>query len=108
MRRLPCLMRLRISSAAAAPVLLAPAAIAFASGGYFDEARLWAAAAAWLLVAVLAVMPGVSLDPGSPPARLALAGLAALTSGPACRSCGRRWPARPSTASSARCSTSAR
>ena len=72
-------MRLRISSVAAAPVLLAPAAIAFASGGYFDEARLWAAAAAWLLVAVLAVTPGVSLDPGSPPARLALAGLAALT-----------------------------
>jgi O-antigen ligase len=72
-------MRLRISSLAAAPVLLAPVAIAFFSGGYFDEARLWAGVAAWLLVAVLAVWPGVSLDPGSPPARLALAGLAGLT-----------------------------
>src|SRR5690349_3430459 len=79
MRRLPCLMRLRMSTVAAAPVLLAPAALAFFSGGYFDEARLWAAAAAWLAVAVLAVVPGVSLDPGSPPARLALAGLAGLT-----------------------------
>jgi O-antigen ligase len=72
-------MRLRTSSLAAAPVLLAPAALAFFSGGYFDQARLWAAAAAWLLVALLAVMPGARLDPGSPPARLALAGLAALT-----------------------------
>ena len=46
MRRLPLPVRLRISPVAAAPVLLAPAAIAFSSGGYFDEARLWAAAAA--------------------------------------------------------------
>ena len=72
-------MRPRLASAAAAPVLLGPLALAFFSGGYFDEARLWAAAAAWVLVAVAAVLPGVRLDPGSPPARLALAALAGLT-----------------------------
>ena len=72
-------MRLRPASALAVPVLLGPLALAFFSGGYFDEARLWAAAAAWVLVAVAAVSPGVRLDPGSPPARLALAALAGLT-----------------------------
>src|SRR5215207_1533219 len=70
MRRLPA-VRLRLSSLAAAP--------AFFSGGYFDQAHLWAASAAWLLVAAAAVWPAARLDPGSRPARRALAALAALT-----------------------------
>jgi hypothetical protein len=59
-------------------VLLAgPTALAFFSGGYFDEARAWAGLAAWALV-VLAVL----LEPGALPrsraAWLGLGGLAAL------------------------------
>jgi hypothetical protein len=63
---------------AAGCVLLAgPAALAFFSGGFFDEPRLVAAVVAWLLVAVAALMVKRPL-PRSIPGRLALAGLAAF------------------------------
>jgi O-Antigen ligase len=70
-------VRARLPVLAAAPILLGPAALAFAKGGYFDEARLWAAVAAWVLVA--AVLAGGARPLPSGPGRLALAGLAALT-----------------------------
>src|SRR3954453_8538299 len=62
----------------AAPILLAPAALAFQKGGYFDAPRLWAGVAAWVLVAVVAVTVRDPLPRGTP-GRLVLAGLAGLT-----------------------------
>jgi O-Antigen ligase len=56
-------------------VLLAgPAAIAFFSGGYFDEVRAWAGLGAWLLV-VVAVVAEPRAVPRSRPGWLALGGL---------------------------------
>jgi O-antigen ligase len=68
-------VRARLPALAAAPVLVGPAILAFASGGYFDESRLWAGAVAWVLAA------GVVLRAPLPrgPVRIALAGLTALT-----------------------------
>jgi hypothetical protein len=68
----------RVATAAALALLAGPAAIAFFSGGYFDQPRLIAAIAAWGLVALAAVLAPPPLPRGRP-ARLALAGLAALT-----------------------------
>jgi hypothetical protein len=58
-------------------LLAGPTALAFFSGGYFDEARAWAGLGAWLLVAVGAVAAGTGLPAGRG-ARLALGGLALL------------------------------
>src|SRR5215218_1153254 len=71
MRRLPPLLP-------AAPVLLAPAALAFQKGGYFDGPRLWAGVAAWALVAAVAIGIRDPL-PRAAPGRLVLGGIAALT-----------------------------
>src|ERR1700710_2196346 len=60
------------------PVLLGPAALAFAKGGYFDVGRLVAGVVACALVAVVAVTDDGPL-PRAGAARAALAGLAALT-----------------------------
>src|SRR5204862_494903 len=68
----------RIATAAALALLAGPAALAFFSGGYFDQPRLVAAIAAWVLVALVAVLAPQPLPRGWP-ARLALAGLVALT-----------------------------
>ncbi len=54
-----------------------PAAIAFFSGGYFTQPRLWAAVMACVLVVVAAVFAPHPL-PREAPARAALAGLALL------------------------------
>jgi uncharacterized membrane protein YhaH (DUF805 family) len=55
-----------------------PLVLAFRSGGYFDQARIAGAIAAWALVAVAVVaVPGRL--PRSWPGRLALSGLAGLT-----------------------------
>jgi hypothetical protein len=62
---------------AVALLLLGPTALAFFSGGYFDEPRLVAALLAWVLVVVTAVASPTPL-PSSRPGRLALAGLALL------------------------------
>ena len=62
----------------AAPLLALPIVLAFAKGGYFDSARLWAAVAVWALVVVVAVTERSPLPAGTP-GRLALGGLAALT-----------------------------
>ena len=62
----------------ALPVLLGPAALAFAKGGYFDVPRLTAGAVACAMVVVAAFTAPEPL-PRERPARLALAGLAALT-----------------------------
>jgi hypothetical protein len=68
-------VRDRLPALAAAPILLGPAVLAFAKGAYFDQTRLWAAAAAWLLVAAVAAS---GVRPPRGPGRLAVAGLAAL------------------------------
>ena len=59
-------------------LLAGPAAIAFFSGGYFEEARLYAAIIAWAFVALLALF-GSNPLPRSAAGRLALGGLALFT-----------------------------
>jgi len=59
-------------------LLLGPGVLACFNGGYFDRPRLWAAIAAWALLAVVAIALPRPL-PASGPGRLALGGLAALT-----------------------------
>jgi hypothetical protein len=66
-----------IRTCAAAALLVGPAALAFASGGYFADARLWAALCACLLAAAGALVAPRPL-PRSMPGRIALAGLAGL------------------------------
>ncbi len=58
-------------------LLAGPTALAFFTGGYFDEARLWATIAAWALVAVGALASPAPLPRGRA-ARAAIAGLVAL------------------------------
>jgi hypothetical protein len=64
-----------VGAAACAVLLAGPAALAFFSGGYFDEPRAWAGLAAWVLVAV-----GAIAQPHALPRRrsswLAIGGLA--------------------------------
>ena len=62
---------------ARAVLLAGPTALAFFTGGYFDEPRVWAGLIVWLLVAIAAVVHGRSL-PRARSAWLALGGLAAL------------------------------
>jgi uncharacterized membrane protein YhaH (DUF805 family) len=57
-------------------LLAAPAALAFSSGGYFDEPRAWAGLAAWVCVA-MAALTGAGIPRGCP-ALLALGGLVLL------------------------------
>ena len=64
--------------AAAACLLAGPTALAFFSGGYFAEPRLFAAIVAWALVLVLTVTGEPPL-PHRLPGALALGGLAFLT-----------------------------
>lgn len=70
MRRSPVLLAL--------PVLLGPAVLAFAKGGYFDVARLVAGAIACALVVLVAVTQRHPVPAARAP-RVALAGLALLT-----------------------------
>jgi O-Antigen ligase len=72
-------MRPAALSTARAGLLLGPAVLAFASGGYFPAARLWAAIAAWALLALAALATPGPLLPRSAGARIALAALAGLT-----------------------------
>jgi hypothetical protein len=68
----------RVVTVPAVAILLAgPTALAFFSGGYFDEPRLVAALVAWALVVVVALTRPRPL-PRSGPGRLALAGLVLL------------------------------
>ncbi len=67
---------LRVTAVAA--ILAGPTALAFFSGGYFDQPRLVAGIVAWVLAAVGAVLAPHPL-PRSRSGRLALGGLAALT-----------------------------
>jgi hypothetical protein len=62
---------------ARAVLLAGPTALAFFTGGYLDEPRVWAGLVVWLLVVVAAVVDGRSL-PRARSAWLALGGLAAL------------------------------
>ena len=66
----------RIDLVLAAPVLLGPAALAFAKGGYFDGPRLVAGVVACALVIVVAARDARPVPRG---AWLAVGGLAALT-----------------------------
>jgi hypothetical protein len=68
----------RLNWVLAAPVLLGPAALAFAKGGYFDVPRLVAGVVACALVVVVAIFSPQPL-PRDRAARAALAGLVALT-----------------------------
>jgi hypothetical protein len=63
--------------AARVTLLAGPTALAFFSGGYFDEARAWAGLGAWLLV-LLGALAGGRPVPRDRGARLALGGLALL------------------------------
>jgi hypothetical protein len=67
----------RACGAVAVVLLAAPAAVGFASGGYFAVERLWAALAAMVLLAVAAVAAPRPL-PATAAGRLAIAGLAGL------------------------------
>jgi hypothetical protein len=69
---------MRLRTALAVPLLLGPGVLACFNGGYFDRPRLWAAIAAWALLAVAAVARPRPL-PASTAGRLALGGLLALT-----------------------------
>jgi hypothetical protein len=68
----------RVRTSAAAVLLAAPAVLAFFSGGYFAEARLWAAVVVWVALAGLVVVSPVPV-PRSRPALVCLGGLAGLT-----------------------------
>jgi hypothetical protein len=71
-------MRARLPVLIAPLLVLAPGLLACLDGGYFDGPRLFAAIAAWVLLAVAAVVLPRPL-PASGPGRAALGGLAALT-----------------------------
>lgn len=60
-------------------MLGAPLVLSFFSGGFFDEPRLWAAAATWAVVGLLVLTERVPPLPRSTPGRVAAGGLAALT-----------------------------
>jgi hypothetical protein len=72
-------VRPAIRAIAAAVVLGSPLVLAFFSGGFFDEPRLWAGIVIWLVLGALVLSGAVPPLPRSTPARLALAGLVALT-----------------------------
>src|SRR5829696_4576669 len=71
-------MRRAVILAAAACLFAGPTTLAFFTGGFPAEPRLIAALVTWLLVLLVAVAGPPPLPRGTP-ARLALAGLAALT-----------------------------
>lgn len=62
---------------AAVALVCAPTVLAFFSGGFFDQPRLWAAVAIWVGLA-LAALAGAPVLPRRGGGRLALAGLALL------------------------------
>jgi hypothetical protein len=70
-------MRIAGLGGARAVLLSGATALAFFTGGYFDEARTWAGVVVWALVVVAALIDPRSLPRGRP-ALLAFAGLAAL------------------------------
>lgn len=70
-------MRNAALTGARAVLLGGPTALAFFSGGYFDEARAWAGLGAWALVVVALLLDPRALPRGRA-AWLALAGLAGL------------------------------
>src|SRR5438067_4302995 len=67
-------MRAGALTASRAALLAGPTAIAFFSGGYFDEARAWAGLGAWLLV-VLAALLNPQAIPCTRSSLLAVGGL---------------------------------
>src|SRR3954447_6850555 len=71
-------MRRAVPAAAAACLLIAPAVLAFWSGGYYSEPRLVAAIVVWALVLALAVAGPAPL-PRTLPGALAAGGLALIT-----------------------------
>jgi hypothetical protein len=71
-------MRRSPTALATVALLLAPGTLAMLDGGYFDRPRLWAAIAAWAIVALVALTQPSPLPAGRG-GRLALAGLVALT-----------------------------
>jgi hypothetical protein len=70
-------MRRAVPAAAAACLLIAPAALAFWSGGYYSEPRLIAAIVVWALVLALAATGPAPL-PRSLPGALAAGGMALI------------------------------
>lgn len=72
------MLRDAVRVCAAASLLAGSVVLAFFSGGYFPEPRLWAGVVACAVLAVAALVAARPL-PRAIPGRLALAGLAALT-----------------------------
>ena len=70
-------VRLPALTCARAVLLAGPVVLAFFSGGYFDEPRIWAGLGAWALVAVAAIASPPPF-PRSRQSLLTLGGLAAL------------------------------
>jgi O-antigen ligase len=62
----------------AAALVLATAWLCFRSGGFFHEPRAGIAIAAWLALAVVALLPGVAAPPPTAAGRVAVAGLLGL------------------------------
>jgi hypothetical protein len=71
-------MRRAVLAVAAATLLTGPTLLAFFSGGYFLEPRLWATAIAWLLVLICALASPRAL-PARAPGWMAVGGLGLLT-----------------------------
>jgi O-Antigen ligase len=70
-------MRRGALTGARAALLAGPAVLAFFSGGYFEDPRLWAGLLAWILVGVALIASPAPL-PRARGARLAIAGLGLL------------------------------
>jgi hypothetical protein len=70
-------LRPALATAARIALLAGPTALAFFTGGYFQEPALWAGLGAWLLVLVGSVVAPGSLPRGTP-VWLSIGGLAAL------------------------------
>lgn len=71
-------MRRAVLAGAAAVLLVGPTVLAFFSGGYFEQPRLWAALVTCLVV-LAAVVPAPSPLPRSRAGRAAVGGLLLLT-----------------------------
>ena len=71
-------LRRGLAGAARVALLAGPTVIAFRAGGYFEETTQVAGIAAWIVLAILAVVVDGPIVPRTLAARLALGGIAAF------------------------------
>src|SRR5215210_3969397 len=71
-------MRRAAVTALSAALLAGPAVLAFSSGGFFGPARQAAAIGAWAVLGLAVLVAPAPVLPRTPPARVAVLGLAAL------------------------------